>query len=357
MIRQSIKVSEDDWLMANKNPQKSNVSNSMESINPPFTKLWDYNVDAGFYQNSLTLSDAVLFASTLRGEIYAIDISSGKRLGHLSKFGGSFYCAPVINGKNLIFTIDGNKNYSLVNYDITAGKSTWEFNGGFIRSSPIMIDGKIFFANKNGKLFCVSANDGMKVWESQPGEQSTFFTSPSSDLNNLYIGNTTGSLFAISLQDGSVVWQNDFNGGFYCDASVQGTTLFIGNDDNYFRAISNNGDVIWEKNLGTKFLSSSTFYNNLVITAGINGKVFALDISNGEVVWEFQTHGSISASPVLSGNLIFIGSFDKKFYCIDAENGIKLWDFETDSRIKTTALVWRGYIFAGSEDRKVYCFK
>ena len=220
-----------------------------------------------------------------------------------------------------------------------------------------MIDKKIYVANKSGKLFCVNADDGKKIWETEPVEGGTFFTSPSSDLNNIYIGNTSGSLFAISVNDGSTIWGKKFIGGFYCDASVLGTTLYIGNDDNFFRAISNNGDLVWEKNLGTKFLSSSTFYKNLVIIAGVNGKVYGLDISNGDVVWEFQTFGSISASPVVSGDYIFIGSFDRKFYCLNAANGELLWDFETEGRIKTTAIVWKGYIFAGSDDRKVYCFR
>lgn len=357
MIRQPINITEGDWLMANKNPQKNNIAFSNEVISPPFKKLWDYNVDAGFNLNALSLSDALLFASTLRGEIYAIDISSGKRLGHLSRFGGSFYCAPLINGKEIIFTIDGNKKYSLVSYDITKGKPVWEFNGGFIRSSPIMVDKKIYIANKSGKLFCVNSVDGKQIWVSEPTKGGTFFTSPSSDLKNLFIGNTNGKLFAVSLENGTTIWEKNFEGGFYCDASVSGTTLFIGNDDNYFRAISVNGDILWEKNLGTKFLSSSTFYKNLVVTAGVNGIVYGLDISSGEIIWEFQTNGSISASPVVSRDYIFIGSFDRKFYCLNAANGERVWDFETEGRIKTTAVVWQGFIFAGSDDRKVYCFK
>ncbi|MBK6875989.1 MAG: PQQ-binding-like beta-propeller repeat protein [Ignavibacteria bacterium] len=87
---------------------------------------------------------------------------------------------------------------------------------------------------------------------------------------------------------------------------------------------------MWKKDLGTKFLSASTFYKDQIITAGIDGKVYSITKNNGEVKWTFRTKGPISGTPLLHSDKIFIGSFDKKFYCLNAEDGSIIWSQMTE---------------------------
>ncbi|KAA0207479.1 MAG: PQQ-binding-like beta-propeller repeat protein [Ignavibacteria bacterium] len=357
VIREHVKISSDDWLMANGNPQKDNISISADPVKIPPALVWDFNVDAGFHNNVFSIADAVLFASTLRGEIFAIDVSSGKRLGYISKLGGSVFGSPIVRERSIIFTIDGNEDRSVVSYDFSKGTTNWEFNAGFIRSSPIVLNDNVIVANKSGLVFSINALSGEKNWVFNSGTKISFFTSPASDGKNIYLGNTSGELFAINLVTGNLQWRLETGSSFFCNISIHNDTLFTGCNDGIFRAFTNEGAIIWEKKLNTKFSSSSTFFNQSIITTGVNGKVYSLKTQTGENIWEFKTNGAITASPVLAGEYVFIGSFDKNFYCLNAKTGKEIWRFETEGRIKATALVWRGFVFVASDDKTIYCFK
>jgi outer membrane protein assembly factor BamB len=166
-----------------------------------------------------------------------------------------------------------------------------------------------------------------------------------------------GNFYAVDLNNGQLRWRYKTNEPIYSDASNFDDKIFFASDDLYFYCLDTTGNLIWKKLLDTKSLSSSTFYNNKVITAGIDGSIIALDINNGDLKWTFNSEGAIWATPLLQGGKIFIGSFDKYFYCLDAENGNLLWRYELDNRIRTNAVIWKKYIFTACDDKSIYCFQ
>ncbi|MFC2093334.1 PQQ-binding-like beta-propeller repeat protein [Bacteroidota bacterium] len=361
-IRENITVNKgEDWLYRGGDIENTNTSKSKAMLNPPFSILWDYDTEVGYPSNSLSVSDGILFSSNLKGEVFAIDVTTGKSIGRFSTPGKTSYSTPIIFNDNIIIAFSSSDLYSILSYNILQGEVIWIRQLGWIKSSPILIDEEIIVCATNGKIFKLDALSGNKIWEYSEGgnniERKSFNTSPVACNQFVVAGNINYYLYAVNISDGKLRWKFKTNGAIYSDASVFENKIYFASDDLNYYCLDTTGNLLWKKPIKTKSLSSSTFYNDKVITAGINGSIIAMDKNTGELLWTSQTNGSVWASPLLQGDKIFIGSFDRNFYCIDANDGNLLWKYELDNRIRTNAVVWKDYIFTACDDKSIYCFK
>lgn len=337
-----------------------NISKSDFNINPPLKNAWDYNADAGFSRNCITISDGVVFASTLRGDVSAFDIRNGSKLGNFSVNGISAYSAPRITGKYIFFTGTGNgKNY-LYNYSHQTSSLAWKRRISACESSPVTAGNNVLVTCTNGSILCFDSKTGSYLWQFKDKSEkisNQFYTTPSVKGNIIYAGNVSSSVYALNAENGSLVWKYKAGGALFSDISIKGSRLYFGCDDGNYYCIDSTGRNVWKQKLNTRFLSSSTFYGNTVITGGIDGNLYSLDINNGAVKWIFSTKGTLWASPVLHKDYIFIGSMDRYFYIIEASEGRLIWKREFDKRLRTTAALWENYVVFGCEDKYIYCLK
>lgn len=360
-INKRVEVNEsEDWLFIGGDPPKSNISKSKSSLNPPFNLYWQFDVDGGLAKNSLSASDAILFANTLNGEFFTIDITTGKSLGRTSALGKASYSTPVVFNNNIIITSSGDKDSRIFSYDLNKGTIQWQKNIGWVESSPVMIGEDVIVSSLNGKIYKINAGSGKIIWTTKPSERKisgiSFYTSPSVYGNLVLAGNIDGNMYAFDLITGKEVWKFKTGASVFSDASIKEGKIYFGSDDKNFYCVDTAGSLVWKKNLNTKFLSSPTFYNQMVIISGVDGNIYSMEMNTGNVKWTFATKGSICASPLLANNKIFIGSYDRNFYCISAEDGHQLWMHECEGRVKTSAVVWKDYIFVGTDEKYIYCF-
>jgi eukaryotic-like serine/threonine-protein kinase len=355
-LREGLNINEkEDWLQVGKDERKTNVSGSNFSLNPPFSKLWNFNTDAAFAKNVFAVSDGVLFAGCLNGDVFAIDITNGSSIGKTFTKSKSCFSTPLILKSNIILAFsDGVKNF-ITGYDFNTGEYKWKKVTEEIFSSPVAKNDEVFYNTSKGNIYKVESDNGKNMWTYK--NKFSFHTSPSVCNDILLSGDIKGNLLAFDINDGSLKWNFKTEGGIYSDVSVFKDKIFFGSDDKNYYCLDTCGKLNWKINLDTKFLSSSTFFNENVICTGINGKVFSLNMNTGDIVWKYETKGTITASPVLCGDKIFVGSYDKLFYCLDANKGEVLWKYEFDERIKTSAVIWKNYIIVACDDKSIYCFK
>ncbi len=355
-LREGLNVNErEDWLQNGKDGAKTNISGSNLNLKPPFKLLWNFSTDAAFARSVLSASDGVLFAGCLNGDVYAIDVKSGSKLGRTFTKSKSGSSAPLILKNTVILAFsDGLKNF-ISGYNFNSGEYQWKKVTEAIMSSPAEYNGRVYYSSTKGNIFEVESENGEinKIYKNK----FSFWTSPSLYNGVLLIGDVKGNLLAIDISGGNLKWCFKTGGGIYSDASVYRDKIFFGSDDGNFYCLDTSGTLIWKKNLDTKFLSSASFYADYVICTGINGKIYSLEMKSGDIVWEYEAKGTITASPVLSGDKIFVGSYDRFFYCMDANNGMILWKYEFDERIKTSAIIWKNYIIVACDDKSIYCFK
>lgn len=348
----------EDWTFAGGNKERTNVSKSKSELAPPFRLYWEFDADGGLAKNCLSVSDAILFASTLNGDVFAIDITSGRSLGRISTFGRSSYSTPLIYNNSIILASSDERTNYVFRYNLVQGLIKWKKNAGPVESSPVQDSNFVIVSSLNGKIYKLDIISGNLIWVTKPASKyhGSFYTSPTIYNDTIVAGNTDGCMYAFDLTYGKELWHFKTDASIYSDASYMNGNIYFGSDDKNFYCINSQGKLKWKKDLNTKFLSSPTFYKGKVIVSGIDGYVYALDSSDGNIEWTFRTKGAIWASPLCHGDLIFIGSFDRYFYCINAEDGNVLWSHFCEGRIKTGAVIWKDYIFVGGDDKYIYCF-
>src|SRR5881396_4137925 len=76
--------------------------------------------------------------------------------------------AAVVDGHVFIGSGDGNV-YAL---DLASGKKGWAARtGGPVDSSPLVLDGKVFFGSTDNSLRAVEAGGGKPVWKYETGDK------------------------------------------------------------------------------------------------------------------------------------------------------------------------------------------
>lgn len=350
-----------DWYFAGGNPERTNISKSDKNISLPLKLLWTYNTDASYSKYSISVCDRIVFTSNLKGDVYAIDISSGKSIGSFATKGKSSNSTPVINDNNIIVTAAGGEKNPVISYNYSSGMTNWERNIGDIYSSPNLKNDFIYITTYYGNIYKLNVKTGLSDWDlktvnsnSNPGQ---FFAGPTIADNIVLAGNTNGYLYALNNSDGKIFWQFKTNSQIYSDAAFFNNRIYFGSNDGFFYCLDTAGSLIWKKELKTKILSSPTFYKDIVVIAGVDGNIYGLDTVKGSNKWIFGTNGAVRASPLVHKNLIFIGSYDNYFYCINADDGKLMWKYLTEGRIRTSAVIWNEYVLVGCDDKQIYCFK
>jgi eukaryotic-like serine/threonine-protein kinase len=350
-----------DWYLAGGSPEKTNISYTEKELTPPFKLLWTYNTEAAYSKYSISVCDRIIFTSNLKGDVFALDIYSGGRLGSFGTNGKTSYSTPVIYEKNIIVTCSNSEKNTITSYNFVSGNINWERNIGDVYSSPIIIDSSIYVSTSKGYIYKLKAKTGFTEWIFNniniKNIPEPFFAGPTLAGNLIIAGNTDGYLYALNSGNGKKEWDFKTNSNIYCDAAFYKGKIFSGSDDGFFYCLDTVGSLLWKKEIKSAFQSSPTFYNDMVIIPGIDGYIYSLDINSGNNKWVYETKGTIWASPLVNKNKIFIGSFDNYFYCLDADNGKLLWKYLLDGRIRTSAVIWEDFIVVGCDDKLIYCFK
>lgn len=138
-------------------------------------------------------------------------------------------------------------------------------------------------------------------------------------------------------------------------------TLYAGNTNFLYYAVSPTGDVRWTYPTGSNNWSMAAFGEDGTIFWGSNDTFVRAVSPHGREIWRRRTLGFISASAAVgSDGTVYIGSFDSNFYALDPHSGRVRWKFATNEHIYSSAALGeneRGEtngIYFGSADGCLY---
>ncbi|MEV6948493.1 PQQ-binding-like beta-propeller repeat protein [Streptomyces sp. NPDC051172] len=102
--------------------------------------------------------------------VYALDAATGEQrwsvTPHLAR--GGFESTPAIHGDTL-YIADGVRHLHALN--ATTGEARWCVTADSdIRSSPVFVDGKVYFGTRLGAVCAISADDGQVAWQAKVGD-------------------------------------------------------------------------------------------------------------------------------------------------------------------------------------------
>ncbi|MGA2031134.1 MAG: PQQ-binding-like beta-propeller repeat protein [Thermoguttaceae bacterium] len=152
------------------------------------------------------------------------------------------YVEPIVSGGMVYVPTYAGKLHALSAAD---GATQWTFQaGGYLRHSPAVAGGRIYFGAGDGKVYCL-ATDGTLVWSAPTG--SSFWTSPAVAGGLVLLGARDGVFYAFAADRGQKVWQTEpLGAAILTSASVhEGTVYFASEERAAYAADLRSGKILW----------------------------------------------------------------------------------------------------------------
>ena len=364
-LERPLKVTEADWPTFGRVPAHSNVAT--DTISPPLTLEWEHDITGSSGNGSPLVVDNIVIIGNLKGEVYAINASTGKRIGWVD-VGEAIQGSPYVDN-NVVIVAAANTRESLVMYDLLEGRTRWQRAYGDIEVSPVLYDNKIYFGNTEGIFYCVERSAGDMVWKFDIPENTThkgIRSSPAAEGMIVVFGADDGSVYALDAAGGRLRWEISTNASIAASPSITNSTVYVGNLGGVLHAIElQSGTLRWTFDAGASIYAcptiapaaSSGFAEDLVIVGTTGGILYALQQVDGTVVWRTNLGGVINSSAVVSGSVVYVGTLQKKLFGIRVRDGSVIWSLEMPGRIKTTPAVGNGRLIVATDDRLIVSLK
>jgi len=285
------------------------------------------------------------------------------------------YSSGSINDEGYVFALDHN------------GKLLWkskygpEFTDSYVgaRSTPLVIDDKLYMMSGMGNLFCMNANDGSILWQvdliAKYGARNirwgmtenlafmgnTLFCTPAGEENNV---------IALDRNTGNLLWTSKAKGeeSAYCSpivANHKGRNLLITQTASSIIGLdANTGKFLWSHNQPNQWSvqANAPFYRDGMVycVSGYGQGGVMLNISDDgnsiKEMWRNESLDGRMGGFVVIGNKIY-GASDKgvKWICLDWNTGKELI---AENLIKKGNIIAAdGMLFMYGEDGKVVLAK
>lgn len=235
----------------------------------------------------------------------------------------------------------------------------WEYStsAGTHLTSVTTKDSVIFIGNLRGRVHAIDLISGNKIGEIDV--KSPIYSSVQVTGNEIIVataGNKSNSQ--------KIIWYDFVNGketrSFEVCSSVESEMILIGDDvfisctDGTLLLLNRNNNVVWRRNIPTKFYSNPSSDGEVIISAGIDGNVYCLDFKTGKIIWEFRSSSPIFSGTIIKDNFVFVGNNAGDLYKIDIKNGNQIWKFNCQSKITALPTIDDLHIYTGTLSGDIY---
>ena len=269
--------------------------------------------------------------------------------------------SSVLVAEQTVYTLEqSGDRETLFARNLSNGKEKWKvaqqtkwddmMSGTGPRSTPTLLDGKLYTLFSNGVLCRVNPKSGKLEWETKTVEANYEFPewglscSPLiwNDLIILNLGGEKSAVRAYSINDGKLVWESDLSGkGVYISSSI----LTLLGEDHLLAAVEGkiaglnpkDGKTLWEKPWKI-FLNNAQIAqpialskNTFLLAAGYGKGAECWNISkraNGkyliETNWKSKNLKAKFSNPVLKNGYLY-GLSENLLVCLEAKTGELKW--------------------------------
>lgn len=350
-FKTSLTITPFDWSMYGKIPERQFTDTSTFAF--PLSVAWEYDASAGFAQSPMTIVGTTLFVGTLQGELHAVNLETGKRIGY-SKFFSPIQAAPTLFHDLIIVAVESGKE-NVIAYKIDNGEERWFKDLGGVTASPIVHNDQLIVGGLNGKVMSLDRY-GIEQWSFNT--ESEIRSSPALADSTVFCATVQGKIFALNAANGSLQWQAKAGSAVYAGLSVVNGTLIAASRDSCVY-LFNAGDGTLKKKIATanKIMASPSAGNGALYVPSLDGTVTAYSLAAGDVLWQFKAQSIVNTTPFITPSAVFVTSLDHFLYALNPHDGTVIWKRDMETRIKTTPLVWKNSLLIAGEGKTIYCFR
>jgi outer membrane protein assembly factor BamB len=252
-----------------------------------------------------------------QGAVYCLESATGKELwttrGKVKMKPVSSSSPCLANGR--VFIGEGfHENYVCKLYclDAQTGKLLWHFEtGSHVESSPVVVQGRVYFGAGDDGVYCVDAQTGKELWHF-PGLHcdSRLLVAD----GRVYVGSGVGdavkapAIVCLDAANGDLKWKHEQPLPVWGAPAMRGDLVYFG------------------------------LSNGRINESGSppRGEVLAVNAHSGEKVWRFVAGDGIHGQPAVDRSRVYFGSRDNHVYCLDRGTGRLCWKLDTGNPVVAT---------------------
>jgi eukaryotic-like serine/threonine-protein kinase len=346
-----------DWATFAGSPSRTALGS--QTIVPPLVQQWEFDTGAGIGNGSPLMVDSTLIVGNLRGELYAAEARTGKRIGWI-KLGESIEGSPVVNA-NMVYVAVSNSNESLLAFNLRTGKTEWKREYGDIEVSPLLMNQRLYLGNIEGQFYCVEPLRGDVVWKYEISENrlhNGFRSSPAGSGNFVVTGGEDGIIYAFDAAKGTLLWTFKTDSDIFAAPSISDSMVFVGDLKGRMYALElSGGRMRWRFDSGSPIYGHAAVADSTLFFGNLAGTLFALRTGTGERIWQNTLGSPINSGPAITGGYLYIGTLKKFLFAVRTTDGSIAWKQELSGRIKTSPAAVNGQLLVATDDWVVISFK
>ncbi|MYB32836.1 MAG: PQQ-binding-like beta-propeller repeat protein [Acidobacteria bacterium] len=325
-----------------------------------------WSVPLGFsVESSPAIAGGFVYATSLPGVLVKLNLEDGAeawryRPGAGEAEAGEFEedrfgeSSPAVAGGTVYV---GDLLGVLHGVDADSGEPRWLFpTGAEIKSSPVVAGDLVLIGSYDEHFYGVDRATGKARWSLQT--EGPVHATPGRHDGLAWVTGCDAVLRGVRITDGTEMLR--FDSGAYTAASpaIADGTLYYGTFNNEVLAVDvGAGKLRWRYEHPDRhfpFYASAALADGLVIAAGRDKLIHALDRATGEAHWTFRARARFDASPAVAGDRVYVGNADGRLYVLDLETGEKLSEFHAGAAIMGSPAVAGGRIVFGTQDGTLF---
>jgi len=389
-----------NWSMFMSDPQHDAEGSGPTNL----TLKWTFQAGAQIVSQPIEVNGVCYFGS-LDHNIYAVNTNTGTKIWNFTTGYEVASSVAVVNSKVYTGADDGNI-YCL---DATTGAQLWKtYAGGVtkcllgaggymsieppVRSSPMVLNNKVYVGALDGNLYCLDANTGTQIWKfiTQGPIQGTptivngmiYFDSETGGLPSyLATPPANGDFYCLDANAGSVIWHNDIpyvldktpywgEGNFmYASPTVANGMVFVSNGFLYTYAFNaTTGAKIWTQtqitNPGTPIQASGVvmmtapLYKYGLLYINDYYGVSCINANDGSEVWyTYLSREDLCQGLTYAYARVYTVNEFGALYVLDSLTGQKLSYYNFGGyQMHSSPSLYNGNLYIGCNDMNLYCF-
>ena len=311
--------------------------------------------------SSPVISGTALYFGGDDGNVYAVDSETGRQIWKTKTRGPVPATPAVVNGTLYVGSYDGN--FYALNADTGALK--WKFATGGERrfeakglhgmqpknqtiadsfdiflSSPVVVDGSVYFGSGDGNVYALDANSGELRWKFKTGD--VVHASPAFADGVVFVGSWDSYFYAIDAKNGKEKWR--FHGGedalmhnqvgFQSSPAVVDGVVYTGCRDAQLYALeAESGKEKWkiDNQLSWVITSPAVVGGKVYFATSDSALYHVADAATGKSLVKEDGRAYMFSSPTVVNDTVFIGVLNGTLAARDAASGKLLWEFQTDA--------------------------
>lgn len=174
-----------------------------------------------------------------------------------------------------------------------------------VDSSPAVAGGRVYVGTATGRVVCVTAEKGEKVWEAQTS--GAVVSSPAVADGRVFVGSVDRCIYAFSAAEGKLLWRVRTRRPVVASPLHMGGRIYIGSGDGVFRCLdAGTGRTVWEAKEQAEISATAAAADGNVFYGDEAGRFVARTCGDGKLSWSVQLEGSIVAAPLVSAGKVIV---------------------------------------------------